>query len=89
MTGVGRVMKRSGLELIPVDMPILVASGDRDPVGNYGKGVKKLVENYKRNGLNNVEMKLYSEGRHEILNEMNRMVVFEDITDWILRSIDK
>ncbi len=89
LTGVGRVMKRSGLELIPVDMPILVASGDRDPVGNYGKGVKKLVENYKRNGLNNVEMKLYSEGRHEILNEMNRMVVFEDITDWILRSIDK
>ena len=87
LTGVSRVMKTSGLDAIPNDMPILIASGDKDPVGNNGKGVKKLYEVYRQNGLENVEMKLYPEGRHEILNEMNRMIVFEDIRNWILERV--
>lgn len=87
LTGVSRVMKTRGLEHIPREMPILITSGDMDPVGQNGKGVKKLVEVYKNSGLTNVEMKLYPEGRHEILNEMNRMVVYEDITNWILSNI--
>lgn len=80
-------MKTSGLENIPAEMPILIASGDKDPVGNKGKGVKKLYDVYKQNGLKNVDMKLYPQGRHEILNEMNRMIVFEDIRNWILERV--
>lgn len=87
ITGVSRVMKTSGLENIPAEMPILIASGDKDPVGNKGKGVKKLYDVYKQNGLKNVDLKLYPQGRHEILNEMNRMIVFEDIRNWILERV--
>jgi len=87
ITGVSRVMRTGGLERVPKAFPILVASGDKDPVGQNGRGVKKIVDNYKRNGLKNVQMKLYPEGRHEILNEMNRMIVFEDIGNWILSNI--
>jgi len=83
ITGLSRVMRQSGLELIPADFPMLLTSGDSDPVGGYGKGIQKLAINYKKNDLNNITVKLYSEGRDEILNEMNRMVVFEDILSWI------
>lgn len=87
ITGVSRVMKTTGLEHVPKDFPILVTSGDKDPVGQNGRGVKKVVDNFKRNGLRKVDLKLYPEGRHEILNEMNRMIVFEDISQWILSNI--
>lgn len=87
LTGVSRVMKTSGLDHIPSEMPILLASGDKDPVGNNGRGVKKLYDVYRQSGLKNVDMKLYPEGRHEILNEMNRMIVFEDIRNWVLEWV--
>ena len=47
---------------------MLILSGEEDPVGYYGERVKKLYELYKNEGLN-VQMKLYPEMRHEILNE--------------------
>jgi len=81
--GVGIVMKRSGLDLIPKDFPILVASGDDDPVGGHGKGSKALYKNYEKNGFSNVSLKLYKDGRHEILNEINRIDVYEDIVKWV------
>lgn len=63
-------------------LPMLIFSGDADPVGNYSKGVKKTNDYYKENGFNTT-LKLYSKGRHEMLNEINKKDVYEDIFKWI------
>lgn len=60
------------------DKPILLISGACDPVGGNGKGVRQVQEWLVRSG-HQVDMKLYPNGRHEMLNEDNRQEVFADI----------
>ena len=69
-------------EEFPKNLPTLVVSGDRDPVGNFGKGVKYVYDNLKKNGAN-VELKLYPGARHELFNETNREEVFADLVSWL------
>ncbi len=64
------------------NLPMLILSGDSDPVGDYGKGVHKTKAYYDNHGFD-TQMKLYPSGRHEILNELNREEVFMDIDRWI------
>ena len=65
------------------DVPYLIVSGDMDPVGEWGKGVKQVYENYKNAGIKDVELKLYKDGRHEMLNELNKEKVYDDILSWL------
>lgn len=69
-------------------VPILVVSGDSDPVSNMGKGIRDLEKRLKKSGVANVTVKLYENGRHEMLNETNRAEVMDDILQW-LNSITK
>ena len=68
-------------------MPLLFVSGDMDPVGNYGKGVKQIYENYKLCRIKDIDIKLYKDGRHEILNELEYENVYNDIYNWIAGRI--
>ena len=70
--------KTQNLAKIKKDMPILIASGDKDPVGSFSKTVKKLYDSYLDTGLTDVTLKLYKDGRHEILNETNKKEVYAD-----------
>jgi len=65
---------------IPQELPVLVLSGDADPVG---LNLSELVNGYDKVGLQRVTVKLYPEGRHEMLNEINRTQVFADIVGWL------
>ncbi len=62
----------------PKGLRTLVMSGDTDPVGGFGKGVRKVYDGLQKNGAN-VKLKLYSGARHELFNETNREEVFADI----------
>ena len=73
----------SNIAKIRKDLPILIVSGDCDPVGNNGKGVKKVYEMMKFAGILDINMKLFENDRHEILNEINRDEVFEYIKVWL------
>ncbi|GAU77448.1 alpha/beta fold hydrolase [Fusibacter sp. 3D3] len=64
------------------NLPMLILSGDCDPVGAYGKGVKKTSAYYSANGFVTT-LKLYSKGRHEMLNEINKEAVYKDIWMWL------
>lgn len=70
-------------ESVKRTIPVFILSGESDPVGLYGKGVRKLLKFYKKNHFNFVKMKLYPGARHEILNEINSIEVLEDIKNWI------
>lgn len=52
------------------DMPLLLAAGADDPVGDKGAGMKKLYDFYTdKAGMRDVELKLFPNSRHEFLNE--------------------
>ena len=72
------------LDRIPPDLPMFILSGEEDPVGAYGKKVKKLYELYVKHGLKKIQLKLYPEMRHEILNERKRAEVYNDILNWLI-----
>ncbi len=78
-----RAKKKENLAKIPKKLPILVASGEEDPVGGYGRGVKKAYKSLSEAGLTCMELKLYPDDRHELLNELDRQKVMEDIGEWI------
>ena len=73
----------SNIEKIKKDLPILLVSGDNDPVGNNGKGVKKVYDLMKSAGILDLNIKLFENDRHEILNEVNRVQVYEYIKTWL------
>lgn len=76
--GLGEISSAQWASRVP-DKPILIVSGDNDPVGGKGgKGVKQVAGWLKQTG-HAVELKLYPGARHEILNETNRDEVFGDI----------
>lgn len=51
------------------ELPLLLVAGEQDPVGDMGKGMKKLCEYYQKAGVKRVELKLFENSRHEFLNE--------------------
>ena len=75
------------IEKIPKRLPVFIISGDEDPVGDYGKGVEKTYQSFVNHGVANVQMKLYENDRHELLNETDRERVYGDIYRWILQRI--
>ena len=73
---------------IPKKLPLFIVSGAQDPVGGLGKGVKDVYDMYKAAEMLDITYKLYENDRHEILNETDRKVVFEDLLAWMNVRID-
>ncbi len=64
------------------DLPVFFIAGEKDPVGENGAGVKKAYEMFIACGMKNASVKLYPDCRHELLNELNKQEVMNDILDW-------
>lgn len=79
----GRVCSTSHLNATPRDLPILIISGDRDPVGHMGSGPRELEKRYREAGVEDVTLELYAGCRHELLNELDHEMVENDVLDWI------
>lgn len=82
------VSQKSWYNNVRKDLPILLIAGDNDPVGEYGKGVTQVYDDLKKTG-HNALIKLYSGGRHEILNETNRDEVMQDVIGWLDKTVSK
>lgn len=81
--GMKVLTRKDSIARIPKELPILFVSGEDDPVGAFGKGIIKVYEKYKSAGIHNLSIHLYKGDRHEILNEVNRKDVYEDLRRWI------
>lgn len=86
--GLKTTYNRDNLKRLPKDIPVYILAGSDDPVGNYGKGVINLYEILKGLNIKDVSYKLYQSGRHEMLNELNREEVIQDIIYWIDNKIE-
>lgn len=83
MTGINLITSPKNLDAMKKDTPVYFMSGSMDPVGECGKGVKIAYENFRKAGMQDVSIKLYEGGRHEMLNEINKDEVYSDILAWI------
>lgn len=81
--GIHFVEQPNHLAAMRKDLPVFFIAGGDDPVGNYGKGVQKAAEAFRKAGLTDVSVRIYPLCRHEILNEINRKEIFEDISQWL------
>ena len=77
--GMKTLNRKESLKKVPRDLPILFTAGADDPVGAFGKNVRKVYRRYKKAGCKRVAVKLYAGLRHEILNETKREEVYEDL----------
>ena len=74
----------ANLRKIPKKLPVLIAAGTEDPVGNYGEASKRLYDTYLNLDMTKVQLKMYKGARHELLNETIRENVYKDLLNWIL-----
>lgn len=78
-----KLTEQDNLNKMPKSLPVLMVSGEEDPVGDYGVAVKQVYESYVNMGMEDVTLKLYPDDRHEILNELDKAKVYSDILEWI------
>lgn len=83
MHGIRYITNKNNISRMDISKPVYFMSGDADPVGDYGKGVEKAYKAFCNAGCRDVMIRLYPSGRHEMLNELNKADVYEDILDWI------
>ncbi len=84
---IGPLTSPERLARIPKDLPVYLFAGERDPVGDMGRGVRRLADAYREAGLRNVTLDLYPGGRHEMLHETNRAQVVEKLIAWLARTV--
>lgn len=81
--GLAQVYEMEKIKQILTDIPFYLISGKMDPIGDMGRGVHKVAGYLKEMGIEEIEVKLYDDARHEILNEINRDEVMDDLVNWI------
>ncbi|WP_217588627.1 alpha/beta hydrolase [Lentibacillus saliphilus] len=87
MTGLAFIHNDTRNEAIRPDLPMLIMSGDSDPVGHYGRGVWKTAEMYVNAGLTEIITMLFQDGRHELLHESNHQEVYQAVYNWIVQQL--
>ena len=83
LTGIQYIQKAETLNMMNRQTPVYFIAGNDDPVGNFGAGVLQAAEAFRNVGMESVSSKLYPLCRHEILNEINKEEVYQDIVKWI------
>ena len=86
LTGISLIQKKENLAAMKKDLPVWFLSGESDPVGNMGAGVRQSYDAFRKAGMQNVSITLY-EGRHEMLNEKNRDQVYADVLKFVTNLI--
>ena len=87
MGGLQFIAGKENLSRMDKDTPVYFFSGDKDPVGGMGEGVRKVCGSFRDAGVKDVTLKLYPGGRHEMLNETNRDEVYADVLSWLEKHL--
>lgn len=87
LSGLDIIRKPDNIAKIRKDLPIYMFSGTKDPVGQMGKGVRQVFDLYKNAGIEDVTLKLYEGGRHEMLNGPDKNLVTKELIEWLDEKI--
>lgn len=86
LAGLRWVSEPSTAALVPSDLPVLVVSGEVDPVGGAA-AVREVAALLRRAGVRDVTEKVWPGARHEVFNETNRDEVEDDLVAWLGRTL--
>lgn len=87
LTGIRFNQQAENLAKMDKTTPVFFLSGDQDPVGSNGKGVRAAYQSFLDAGCGHVRLKLYPGGRHEMLNEHNWQNVYDELLSWFDQQI--
>ena len=87
MEGILYIQNPENLARMKKNLPVFFIAGGDDPVGSYGAGVLQAAEEFKKAGMEQVDVRIFPLCRHEILNEINKEEVYEAVKDWINKSL--
>jgi alpha-beta hydrolase superfamily lysophospholipase len=87
LDGIQALAHPANKRMIGATFPIYIIAGSHDPVCENGRGAEALAREYEAAGLMNVTCKFYPEGRHELLNEINRHEVLNDLVQWLAQAV--
>ena len=87
LTGIRFNQQTENLAKMDKTTPVFFLSGDQDPVGSNGKGVRAAYQSFLDAGCGHVRLKLYPGGRHEMLNEHNWQDVYDELLSWFDQQI--
>ena len=76
-------LKKDWAATIARDFPMLLVSGENDPIGDMGRGIRKIATRLDKQHFDHISVQLYPHMRHEPLHEKNKQQVYQDILDWI------
>ena len=88
MGGLQYISSPKALAQMDKTTPIYIFSGDQDPVGAMGRGVKKVHGYFDAHGVRDLTLKLYPGGRHEMFNELNGDQVKADLVAWLDQHLE-
>lgn len=87
MVGIEAIERKEHLLKMRKDLPVFFIAGGDDPVGNYGRGIRACADAFRKAGMTDVSVRIYPLCRHEILNEINREEIFEDVAQWLEKKL--
>lgn len=85
--GLNYISKKQHNQWIRFTLPVYIVAGSEDPVGDKGKGPKNVGDMYRRRQLEEVTVNIFEGMRHEILNEIGKEKVYDDLLEWITYHI--
>lgn len=83
LTGIMYIQQPDTLAAMDPELPVLFIAGGDDPVGDYGKGVRRAAAEFRNAGMKRISQRIYPLCRHEILNEINKTEIYEDVYQWM------
>lgn len=76
-------LEESVVAAVRKDLPLYILSGEKDPTHGDWRAIHRLEDNYRKAGLEDMTIKKYMGGRHEMFNEINRKEVTEELLEWL------
>ena len=81
------VSTRAWAESLPKTLPILLVAGNADPVGDYGRGVRRVAAMLSRAGIQDLHCRIWPGGRHEMHQELQKEEVFQTVYNWLQKRL--
>lgn len=81
------IQKEQNIKKIPKELPLFLIAGGQDPVGHYGKDVRRVAAGFEQAGVEDISLKIYQEDRHELLNELDKAQVYNDVLSWLEKKL--
>ncbi len=86
LNGICSTRKSETLRTYRKTLPVLILSGDKDPVGHFGKDAIRLHKEFYSQNFQNLSLKIFR-GRHELLHETIKEKVYDYLTQWFDQSL--